>query len=124
MTRSATVPERPTLDIDLRGLVVGAAREDLPALAGRFAEAQALIVMRLNASVGEASNSAQERLLSMPEAAILLRIPEDRAYDLARQRRFPVVAIGKYRRVRESALRAYIEANEQPEVQSSRRRRA
>jgi len=54
----------------------------------------------------------EDRLLDMPEVARILAIPEDRAYDLGRQHAFPVVTIGKYRRVRHSALAAFIAASE------------
>src|SRR4029453_556394 len=37
---------------------------------------------------------------------------EDRAYDLARKRRLPVVEIGKYRRVRLSAVQEFIAIHE------------
>ena len=58
------------------------------------------------------SHADDDRLLSMPEVASQLGIPKDRAYDLGRQGRLPVVSIGKYRRVRQSAVTAFLRMNE------------
>jgi excisionase family DNA binding protein len=59
-----------------------------------------------------AAGDGDDRLLSMPEVAAQLGIPRDRAYDLGRQGRLPVVSIGKYRRVRQSAVTAFLKRNE------------
>jgi len=49
------------------------------------------------------------RLLTIPEVSTLLRVPEARAYALARERVIPVVRIGRQVRVPEDRLRAWIE---------------
>lgn len=58
------------------------------------------------------TSAADDRLLAMPEVAAQLGIPTDRAYDLGRQGRLPVVTIGKYRRVRQSSVAAFLKTNE------------
>jgi excisionase family DNA binding protein len=65
-------------------------------------------------AAGAAGRSAasEDRLLAMPEVADQLGIPTDRAYDLGRQGRLPVVTIGKYRRVRQSAVADFLKTNE------------
>ena len=49
-------------------------------------------------------------LLSLPEAAIVLRISTDRAYRLARSGDFPVKVknVGRQRRVSKAELMAYV----------------
>jgi excisionase family DNA binding protein len=109
----------------LDAVVAEAPAGELPALVGALARLQALALARLNAC-GACQTPVEEgsdQLISLPEVARRLGIPEDRGYDLARQGRLPVVAVGKYRRVRESALRAFIAASETP-VRASRFRRA
>ncbi len=89
--------------------------DELPRLAGILAEAQARLALRLAAPTfsGIGRPEEPERLLTLPEVAEILGVPEDRAYDLARRRELPVVTIGRYKRVRASALRAYVGENEQ-----------
>jgi hypothetical protein len=58
------------------------------------------------------SGQAEDRLLDMREVAERLGIPEDRARDLGRRGELLVVTIGKYKRVRLSALAAYVAAHE------------
>lgn len=55
---------------------------------------------------------ADDRLLSMAEVAKILGVPESGAYELGRRGGLPVVRIGPKVRVRESALRAWINARE------------
>lgn len=50
------------------------------------------------------------RLLTMPEVARLLRIPEPRAYQLARDGVLPVCRLGRQLRVEQQALLAWIRA--------------
>jgi hypothetical protein len=98
---------------DLPAAVVEARPEDLPALCGRLREAELLCEVRLHTAEHEPTTAEQDRLLDMPEVAQRLGVPEDRAYELGRRGLLPVVVIGKYRRVRLSALSAFIAANEQ-----------
>lgn len=106
----------------LDAAVTGAAAGELPAILGALARLQALALARLTVGQDRESPKGGDRLLSLPEVAGILGVPEDRAYDLARQRRFPVVVIGKYRRVRESALRAFVEASEDGARPAARRK--
>lgn len=103
---------------DLRALVAAATPAELPQLIGELEAVKAAALARL---LAPASSPVEDRLLSLPDVAKVLGVPEDRAYDLARQRRLPVVVIGKYKRVRESALRAYIAASEAPAILRSRK---
>ena len=96
----------------VKDLVRDTAYAALAELYGAFGAGQAMVLQRLTAGVPVAGTGGGNRLLSLPEVAEALSIPEDRAYDLARQRKLPVVTIGKYKRVRPEALAAYIEANE------------
>src|SRR5258708_14955101 len=90
----------------------GARRRLMVALAARLAQLGAgLVLPAANWSSGPSEEP--ERLLTLPQVAEVLGIPEDRAYDLARRRELPVVTIGRYKRVRASAVRYFIGANEQ-----------
>jgi hypothetical protein len=82
------------------------------ALAARVAQlGVGLVLPAANWSNGPSDEP--ERLLTLPQVAEVLGIPEDRAYDLARRRELPVVTIGRYKRVRALAVRDFIGANEQ-----------
>ena len=65
---------------DLRALVATAVLEDLPALAGRLAEAQALLELRLRQSERPASVSQVGRHVSVAEAAKLLGCSKELLY--------------------------------------------
>lgn len=103
---------------DLARLAREAAPEELPRLRAVLAEADSIALARI--MVPAATNHQEEdRLLNMPEVANILGIPVDRAYDLGRQRAFPVVTIGKYRRVRLSAIKAFVAAHEEKTLDRS-----
>jgi predicted DNA-binding transcriptional regulator AlpA len=97
---------------DLTAIVLGTPPEDLPSMIAALEGAKAVAWARLTAPVVNSHAHEDDRLLDMPETADLLGIPEDRAYDLGRQRAFPVVSIGKYKRVRLSAVMKFIAASE------------
>lgn len=87
--------------------------EDRQALLVTVASALAVCGGAAHQSTGGAESAAAgDRLLTMPQVAAQLGIPTDRAYDLGRQGRLPVVTIGKYRRVRQSAVAAFLKTNE------------
>jgi len=94
--------------------------EDVPALALAVAARLAAVARSSIASPAMASggDEPRDRLLGMPAVAAYLGIPEDRARDLGRRRELPIVTIGKYRRVRLSALIAYVERHEQKGLDS------
>lgn len=108
---------------DLPAVVADARPEDLPALIGALEAAKAVAWARLAASAQQGQATRTEPLLSLPEVAAALGIPEDRAYDLAREGRLAVVTIGKYKRVRESTLRSFIAASETPAAPGRRLRK-
>ena len=61
------------------------------------------------------------RLLTIPEVSDLLRVPDARAYELARQRKIPVVRIGRQVRIPEDRLLAWIESAARRSVATGRR---
>src|SRR5262245_28811152 len=87
----------------------------LPALIGQLEGARAAAWARLNTAdrASARPSEAADSLLDMPAVAGILGIPEDRAYDLGRQGRLPVVHVGRYVRVRRSVLARFISENEQ-----------
>jgi Helix-turn-helix domain len=91
-------------------------------LAARLAQLWAGLALPPSAGNGRPGNW-EDRLLTLPEVAQTLGVPEDYAYALARQRKIPTVRLpgldkgkgenrriceGKYLRVRASSLRALI----------------
>ena len=104
----------------LRERVEAAAVDELPSIAAELAEAQAALTLRLHAPAKD--EHSEDRLLEFSEVATMLGVPEDRARDAGRRGELPVVGIGKYRRVRLSAVRAYIKANEKPAYSLGKRR--
>jgi len=99
-----------------------ASPEELPQLVGQLEAAKAAAWARLMTKPAT-GNDTDEQLLTLPAVAELLGVPPDRAYDLARQGQLPVVEIGKrYKRVRRSALKAFLSQNERPSVLARGRR--
>lgn len=107
----------------LPAIAAEATADELPALIGALEAAKAVAWARLAATAQQDQATRPEPLLSLPEVAAALGIPEDRAYDLAREGLLPVVTIGKYKRVRESTLRAFIAASETPATPGRRLRK-
>lgn len=100
---------------EVAAMAARARPEDLPALIGALEAAKAIALTRLADGTRPRPAGASEDeccLVPLPEVARILGIPEDRAYDLAREGKLPVVTIGKYKRVRKSALRAFVAQNE------------
>lgn len=54
------------------------------------------------------------RLLTIPEVSELLRIPRQRAYEVARLGLLPTVKIGRQVRVDEDKLRKWVDGGGQP----------
>jgi excisionase family DNA binding protein len=65
--------------------------------------------------------AADGTLLTMPQVAERLGVPESEAYALARHGQLPVIRIGKYVRMRPTDLAAFMEAHQ--DVPSAPRRR-
>jgi excisionase family DNA binding protein len=99
---------------DVATVIREGSTEDRQALLVTVASALAICGGPAPQATGGAGSAAggDDRLLTMPEVAVQLGIPTDRAYDLGRQGRLPVVTIGKYRRVRQSAVAAFLKTNE------------
>lgn len=57
-----------------------------------------------------------DRLLPVPLVAELLAVPVSYAYELARQGKLPTVRLGKYVRVRSSALSAWLDRQDRGEL--------
>jgi excisionase family DNA binding protein len=86
--------------------------EDVPAFLGELERLKAILWSKMvTASYSSASNhpSGAVTLLTMPQVAKRLAIPEGRAYELARQGRLPTVKVGKYVRVSMAELETWVE---------------
>ena len=82
----------------------------------------AALLAALGAREAEPQRPATDgTLLTMPQVAKRLGVPESEAYALARRGRLRVVRIGKYVRMRPADLDAFVEA--QQDVPSAPRRR-
>ena len=57
-----------------------------------------------------ADHTGRAELLTIPEAAAWMRVPESWLYAATKQGRFPCVRFGKYVRIRDSDVDAWIEA--------------
>ncbi len=86
---------------------VTAALAQLHVAQGRLAALEGLLLDRLLALQAQPP-SVPDELLDMPMVAKLLGIPESRARELGRRGQLPVVAVGKYIRVRRSAVDAFM----------------
>jgi excisionase family DNA binding protein len=87
--------------------------EAVPALLGELARLKAALTVRLlGALASSARPSEPGPLLTIPEVAERLRVPESYAYEMARTGRLPSVRFGKYVRVDPEALDAWIRSCE------------
>ncbi len=91
---------------------------DIPALLARLASAQlalagvqAVLLARLQTSA--ATPAADDRLLEMKAVAERLGVPLAHAREMGRRHELPIVKVGKYIRVRESSLRAWLGQREE-----------
>jgi excisionase family DNA binding protein len=83
--------------------------ESLPDLLGQLEWLKGRAWARLlrTAASRPQTTSSEEDLLTLPQVAQRLNIPESRAYELARRHKLPAVRIGKYVRVRLAKLHEY-----------------
>jgi excisionase family DNA binding protein len=99
--------------------------EDLPVFLGELERVKAILWSRM---VSLSCNSRSNRLpdavtlLTMPQVAKRLAIPEGRAYELARQERLPTVKIGKYVRVPLAELETWLSQQTSLERRIDRKR--
>ncbi len=98
-------------------------RQELAELYRQVAHLEVDLRALLLAHPAEASRADDAaRLLTLPEVATILAIPESKAYQLARRGELPTVAIpgGKYVRVRRADLDVWIDRHVLPLVTSRR----
>lgn len=85
-------------------------REEIPDAIGQLAAAQARLTARLVREATPAlAEASSDRLLDAAEVAARLRVKRPAVYELIRTGRLPSVRFGQRVRVRESALRAFID---------------
>lgn len=83
---------------------------DYPELLGQLERLKALVWTKTISHGAERCHQENgSKLLTMQEVADQLSIPKSRAYELARQGRFPITRVGKYIRVTQVALQEWIE---------------
>jgi excisionase family DNA binding protein len=84
--------------------------EDIPALLGELERLKGILWNRMMTLCSSASNHTPDAitLLTMPQVAKRLAIPEGRAYELARQGRLPTVKVGKYIRISQAKLETWL----------------
>lgn len=108
------------------GAIAEASAEEIPALLAHLAAVQAALsarLLRLQAVVRqnpEANGNDLDPLLDMKEAAALLGMNLSFTYELARQNRLPVVRLGRYVRIRRSALQHWLREREAGEAERRR----
>jgi excisionase family DNA binding protein len=95
--------------------LVQVAPETVPRLLGDLERLRAELIIRLVSPVTPKPQTDTEPLLTVPEVAELLQVPESRVYELARSGKLPSVRLGKYVRVEAGALRAWIAAHSRHE---------
>jgi len=92
---------------------------DIPGLLARLASAQlrlaglqALLLARVQTNAAEASRQP-DALLTMEAVAERLHVPIAHAREMGRRHELPTVRVGRYVRVRESSLRAWLQQREE-----------
>jgi excisionase family DNA binding protein len=106
-----------TLFAELDRLIGGAAPEDLPALVGRLVEAEERARLRVRGATAEGKTPQEQpaayRLLTLPEVAVILGVPEEHAREMGRRGQLPTLKVGeRYVRVRLSALQKWVARQE------------
>lgn len=103
--------------------IATAAPGEIPVIVGELERLKAVAYARLTAPQPVKTEAPDtDRLVDFAEAGQILGIPEDRARDLGRAGDLAVIRIGKYRRVRLSAVLAYAAAHEEPAHRPAKRR--
>jgi excisionase family DNA binding protein len=77
----------------------------------RLAQLQALLL--LAAAGAQSAEREEDRLLTMDEVAARLQVPVAHAREMGRRHELPTVHVGRYVRVRESSLRAWLKQREE-----------
>jgi len=84
----------------------------LAALQLRAAGLGAALLARLHATSGGRAG-ADDRLLDMEAVAKVLDVPPAHAREMGRRHELPVTRVGRYMKVRESSLRAWLQQREE-----------
>ncbi len=89
--------------------IIKAPPEALPLLLGDLERLKGQVFFRMLTCAFSPSQTqaTEEQLLTIPQVANRLSIPESRAYELARQKKLHSVRIGKYVRVPLNSLAEY-----------------
>lgn len=99
--------------------------DQVPVLLARLAALQIALTARLLATGSQEDADARsdgDQLLDMREVAKILAVQPSSAYEMARQRRLPVIRLGKYVRIRRSALYRWLAEREREAGEGGRRR--
>jgi excisionase family DNA binding protein len=83
-------------------------KQEIPGIIGALESIKAKLFLQLCQPIQNASSKTPEQLLTVPEAAKRLRLTEQYVYSLIRQRELSAVRQGRYVRLRESDLNAWI----------------
>ncbi len=103
---------------ELARLAAEAAPEELPAFVGALAQAHAIALARLFRPV-PMLESAEDRLLTMPEVASRLGITEHQAREMGRRGELPTIKVGeRHVRVRVAALHEWMRVHEIPGIRN------
>jgi excisionase family DNA binding protein len=107
-------PAASQLNTDFTALARETAPEELPALVGKLAEAQALALARLTAPINghESPAAPQDRMLCMSTVAERLGVSLYTARAMGRRGELPVTTLGRRVGVRESSLGRFLERRE------------
>jgi hypothetical protein len=97
-------------DLDLRAIVANAAPEDLPALVGKLAEAQAVAMARIATPRPPAATAPPTRLLTPEEAAGIPNVPVKRIYEWARGKNWASRPTRRCLRIEEAGFRRWLAA--------------
>jgi len=114
--RLLTTPEdaQRVLLADVPGLLAQLASAQL-----QLAGLQATLLARLLAGpVGR--GTAEDRLLNMEAVAGILNVPVAHAREMGRRHELPIVRVGRYVKVRESSLHAWLRQREEVNAASAR----
>jgi excisionase family DNA binding protein len=111
LVNSMTVQTYRSLVADLEGTVERLYASDCPVLLGELTRLKALVSMRMMNCQSSPHDPRDNALLTITQVARRLAITKGRAYELARQGKFPTIRIGKYVRVDSGRLEAWINQN-------------
>ena len=83
-------------------------KREIPGIIGALESIKAKLFLQLCQPVQDGTSKMPEQLLTVPEAAERLRLTKQYVYSLIRQRELSAVRQGRYVRLRESDLNAWM----------------